>query len=141
VRAEAVAQDVRKSSKGLSDRNRLISDISWETLRRFIDTVKDYASLDTTDPAKKKQVQGQIVRRVLKVAVIHAGAVGGTVGTNASVVGFLMETTNAELCTVSEPEEAVVEGQSGVEPPSIDSSSQSRKRRDCFRTQMRIAAR
>ncbi len=58
---ETVADGTRKSSRGLLERNRLISDIAWETLRRFIDTVKDYSSLDTADTARKKQIQGQIM--------------------------------------------------------------------------------
>ena len=43
------------------EKNRLLSDISWETLRRVIDTVKDYASLDGADLARRKQIQGQII--------------------------------------------------------------------------------
>jgi pilus assembly protein CpaF len=60
VEAEATAIP-KAASSGISDRNRLISDIAWETLRRVIDIVKDYASVDAADKARKKQIQGQIV--------------------------------------------------------------------------------
>ena len=50
-----------KSGTGLSERNRLLSDVSWETLRRFIDTIKDYSSLDAADKNRKKQIMEQVV--------------------------------------------------------------------------------
>ena len=55
------AKMARQPGTGGLERNRLISDIAWETLRRVIDTVKDYASVDAADVARKKQIQNQIV--------------------------------------------------------------------------------
>jgi pilus assembly protein CpaF len=57
----AAAQGQKKTASGGAERNRLLSDISWETLRRVIDTIKDYATIDSTDLARKKQIQYQIV--------------------------------------------------------------------------------
>ena len=57
----AEAPETKKTGQFSSERSRFINDLAWETLRRFIDTVKDYASVDTTDKAKKKQIQDQIV--------------------------------------------------------------------------------
>ena len=51
----------RQRGTGGSERHKMISDIAWETLRRVIDTVKDYASVDAADVARKKQIQNQIV--------------------------------------------------------------------------------
>ena len=50
-----------KKIPGSAERSRLISDISWETLRRVIDTIKDYASAESADPARQKQIKTQIV--------------------------------------------------------------------------------
>ena len=58
--ADAVVAE-KKIKPGMSERSRLISDISWETLRRVIDTVKDYATVDEADKARKKQILSQIV--------------------------------------------------------------------------------
>ena len=67
-----VAAGTPKVKSGLPDRNRLISDIGWETLRRVIDTVKDYASVDAADKTRKKQIQGQIVN--IMEDVLHEGS-------------------------------------------------------------------
>jgi len=60
-RQQTGAESVRKSGAGSQDRNKMISDIAWETLRRVIDTVKDYASLDLTDPVRKKKLSTQAI--------------------------------------------------------------------------------
>ena len=59
--AKAAVPEVRRANPGGSERNRLIGDVAWETLRRVIDTVKDYASIDPEDKARKKQIQDQIL--------------------------------------------------------------------------------
>ena len=61
------AELVRRSETAGPDRSRVISDISWETLRRVIDTVKDYASLDAADMARRKQIQGQVIDHMEEV--------------------------------------------------------------------------
>jgi len=58
---EKVAPEAKRSGSGFMEKNRLIKDLSWETLRRFIDMVKDYASIDAADKARKKEIQAQIV--------------------------------------------------------------------------------
>ena len=50
-----------KTGSGGQDRKRLISDISWETLRRVIDTVKDTANIESADPTRRKQIKAQII--------------------------------------------------------------------------------
>ena len=60
-RQQTGADATSKISGGSPDRMKLIGDIAWETLRRVIDAVKDYASLDLTDPARKKQLTRQVV--------------------------------------------------------------------------------
>ncbi|MDW7740441.1 MAG: CpaF family protein [Bacillota bacterium] len=58
---EAKSEDSRRPSPVAPERSRLLSDISWETLRRIIDTIKDYANLDASDLKRRKQIQGQII--------------------------------------------------------------------------------
>jgi len=57
---EAVGE-TRKVTTGMSERGRVIGDIAWETLRRVIDVVKDYATVDGTDQTRKKQIMSQIM--------------------------------------------------------------------------------
>ena len=52
---------------GMSERSKMISDIAWETLRRVIDVVKDYATVDEHDKARKKQILNQIVTNMEEV--------------------------------------------------------------------------
>ena len=70
--------EIRRTSPGGSERSRLISDVAWETLRRVIDTVKDYTSIDPEDKDRKKQIQAQIVTNmedVLKEGSHHLSQV------------------------------------------------------------------
>ena len=57
---------------GMSERSKMISDIAWETLRRVIDVVKDYATVDEHDKARKKQILNQIVTNMEEV--LHEGS-------------------------------------------------------------------